>query len=311
MDSTVVTDTPKKNGRVLGEMLVPPVIATALLEVQKELKPMVKSATNDDFNSGYVPLDDVLTYAIELLNKRNIAVMQPALTDENDHVALKTMLIHKSGVGYEATSRLALSKADSQGHGSAITYMRRYALMSMIGLTAKGDDDDGNKAAGVSAPATKDQRDRLSSLMALLNFPAEEIAKVQRNIRTRDHAAEQIVRYEKLISTKRREREAEKAAIETENGTTHIQVEEAPKAHPISERIAKLGLLEKKVVLAATSKPFIKNCDADDLDTLVKTLDAIEQGKVKPPASWFRDGKRPAYLEVADKKETPKEGGHE
>ncbi|MFB6518602.1 ERF family protein [Streptomyces sp. NPDC056401] len=311
MDSSVVAEPSKKNGRVLGDMLVPPVIAMALLEVQKELKPMVKSATNDDFNSGYVPLDDVLTYAIELLNKHHIAVMQPALTDENDHVALKTMLIHRSGVGYEATSRLALSKADSQGHGSAITYMRRYALMSMIGLTAKGDDDDGNKAAGVSAPATKDQRDRLGSLMALMSFPAEEIARVQRNIRTRDHAAEQIVKYEKLISTKRREREAEQAALDTENGATHIDVEDAPKAHPISERIAKLGLLENKIVFAATNKPFLKNCDADDLDTLVKTLDAIEQARVKPPASWFRDGKRPAHLDVEDKNKPPKEGEHE
>ena len=39
-----------------------------------------------------------------------------------------------------------LAKADPQGAGSAITYMRRYALMACLGVVADVDDD-GNSAS--------------------------------------------------------------------------------------------------------------------------------------------------------------------
>ena len=44
------------------------------------------------------------------------------------------------------TAALALSKKDPQAQGSAITYMRRYAVKSILGLEDGEADDDGNAA---------------------------------------------------------------------------------------------------------------------------------------------------------------------
>lgn len=42
-------------------------------------------------------------------------------------------------------------KDDPQAVGSAITYMRRYALGAVLGLNID-NDDDGNAASGVGTP---------------------------------------------------------------------------------------------------------------------------------------------------------------
>jgi hypothetical protein len=62
------------------------------------------------------------------------------------------MLFHSSGQYISSTAMLRLIKNDPQAHGSAITYMRRYSFMSILGLVADADDD-GNAAS--YAPSAK------------------------------------------------------------------------------------------------------------------------------------------------------------
>jgi len=59
-------------------------------------------------------------------------------------VEVETMLTHKSGEFMSETLRLPVGKWDAHGIGSAITYARRYGLMSLLGIAT--DDDDGNAA---------------------------------------------------------------------------------------------------------------------------------------------------------------------
>jgi hypothetical protein len=60
-----------------------------------------------------------------------------------DHV--KTVISEIDGEDkIECKVPLILSKNDMQGLGSAITYARRYGLVSMLGIIQ--EDDDGNKA---------------------------------------------------------------------------------------------------------------------------------------------------------------------
>jgi len=298
----------KKHGRVLGEMLIPPVIAKAIIEVQKELEPLVKSETNDEYGSGFVPLHEVAEKAQALLNKRKIAVMQPVVTDENDHLALTTMLVHESGVGYKATTRLALQKPDPQGHGSAITYARRYNLMSLLGMTAKDDDDDGNKASGVSGKAKPEQIERIKTLLRHLKFPPDQISREIRNIYTTDLATQAIINYEKLVSQRVRDREAEANALEAEK-TTHVEVADGSKTErTIAERIKALGLkgkaAENKFIHSMTGKPMLANCAAADLEELSGTLDLLESGKRALPDDWYAAGHAP----IRDTAESEKEG---
>ncbi|HEY3425810.1 MAG TPA: ERF family protein, partial [Negativicutes bacterium] len=62
-------------------------------------------------------------------------------------ITISTILLHNSGEWMEFEPlTLKAVKADPQGAGSAITYGRRYALSSILGV-AWDEDDDGNKAS--------------------------------------------------------------------------------------------------------------------------------------------------------------------
>lgn len=265
--------------------LMPPVIAKAVVKIQKKLTPLIKSEINDEYGSGFVPLDEVTDKAIELLSKEKIAVMQPLVTDDNDHLALRTMLVHESGVGFSTTTRLALPKPDPQGHGSAATYTRRYALMGILGMTAKNEDDDANKASGVSAKVQPEQLERIKSLLRHLKFPPDQIALEVRNIYTRDHATQAIINYEKLMSERMRNREAEEAAIEVDESGTHIDVSDGQNARLLEDRLIDLftdGKIINKFVFKTTGKPFLSKCDEEELQMVDNTLSRLERGE--PPA---------------------------
>lgn len=123
-------------------------LAKALLAVQKEMPKAKKTADNPFFKSKYAPLDEVMPLALETLSKHDIAVSQ-LVTRIDNQSALETTLMHSSGQFISAVQPLVLDKNNPQGQGSAITYARRYAIMSAIGMVAD-EDDDGNKASPVT-----------------------------------------------------------------------------------------------------------------------------------------------------------------
>ena len=60
-------------------------------------------------------------------------------------MSLTTLLTHSSGEWIGQQMSLPVSKPDAQGSGSALTYMRRYALAAFIGVVQA--DDDANAAS--------------------------------------------------------------------------------------------------------------------------------------------------------------------
>jgi len=116
----------------------------ALAAAQSEMSRAAKDSSNPHFKSSYADLASVMRACMGPLNRHGIAVMQPTGEDEHGrHV--KTILVHESGQTAECSVPLIIAKNDMQGYGSAVTYARRYGLMSMAGVAA--DDDDGNAAA--------------------------------------------------------------------------------------------------------------------------------------------------------------------
>jgi hypothetical protein len=80
-----------------------------------------------------------------VLNKHGLVYAQFP-TNLDGAPALETMLIHaESGEDIAAVMPLVLTKNDPQGYGSALTYARRYALLSILGLVGD-EDDDANSA---------------------------------------------------------------------------------------------------------------------------------------------------------------------
>lgn len=120
-------------------------LATALAAAQMEMGKALKSANNPHFRSKYADLSSVTDACLPALNRNGIAVIQPTGEDENGRY-VETVLIHgESGEKLSCRVPLIVAKNDMQGYGSAVTYGRRYGLMSMAGIAP--EDDDGNAAA--------------------------------------------------------------------------------------------------------------------------------------------------------------------
>ena len=115
-------------------------IYKCLSKFHEEVGKLSKDSTNPHFRSKYADIDTVLDAIREPLKKAGLCFTQ--LPQQG---GLKTVISTIDGdSSIEGFCEYNLSKNDMQGLGSAITYARRYSLVSMLGLEA--EDDDGNKA---------------------------------------------------------------------------------------------------------------------------------------------------------------------
>jgi len=130
-------------------------IATALVKAQANMGKALKQADNPHFRSKYADLGNVMDACMPALNEAGIAVIQPTGEDEHGRY-VETILIHgESGESLTCRVPLIIGKNDMQGYGSAVSYARRYGLLSMAGVASASDDDDGN-AAAKAAPKPMD-----------------------------------------------------------------------------------------------------------------------------------------------------------
>lgn len=126
-------------------------IAPAFLKAQKAMDAVTKDAKNPFFKSNYASLNAVMDVCKAPLNDNGILVMQPV---NGEYV--ETVLIHESGEWFACQTALVVAKQnDPQALGSAISYARRYGLMSMLGLPA--EDDDAESAMSRNRPVEKEQ----------------------------------------------------------------------------------------------------------------------------------------------------------
>ena len=119
-------------------------IAAALAGAQSKMSKAIKESTNPHFRSKYADLGSVMDACMSSLNDAGICVIQP-IVEVGGARFVKTVFLHESGDTLECSVPLIVGKNDMQGLGSAITYARRYGLMSMAGIAP--EDDDGNAAA--------------------------------------------------------------------------------------------------------------------------------------------------------------------
>lgn len=120
-------------------------ISADLVKAQKEFGPALKTHTNPAFRSKYANLSACVEAVVDALNNNNIFLMQPTHPCD-DGVIVETVFIHSSGEQISSGKlHVPATKHDAQGYGSALTYARRYSLMSACGIAP--EDDDGNAAA--------------------------------------------------------------------------------------------------------------------------------------------------------------------
>jgi len=113
-----------------------------LFEFRKLTGKVVKSANNPFFKTKYADLNSVIEATDPALEEVGLVYI-----DRVDNLTLISELIDvDSGESIINNTPLLLSKQDMQQLGSAITYARRYARLSMLGLQAV--DEDGAMASG-------------------------------------------------------------------------------------------------------------------------------------------------------------------
>jgi len=119
-------------------------IAKAFVEAQKEFAPALKTATNPHFRSQYVDLAGCVEAVIDALNNHGIALVQKTHECETG-IKIETIFLHESGESMSGgVLHVPADKQTPQGYGSALTYARRYSLMSACAIAP--EDDDGNAA---------------------------------------------------------------------------------------------------------------------------------------------------------------------
>jgi len=142
-------------------------IATALVKAQKAFGPALKSSTNPHFKSRYADLAACVEAVMGALNDNGIALVQKSYDCENG-VMVETMFVHESGEMLECgILHFPASKADPQGHMSALTYARRGSLMAACGIAP--EDDDGNSASRRTEIKSTVNESQLLDLMAAMD----------------------------------------------------------------------------------------------------------------------------------------------
>ena len=105
---------------------------------------------------AYADLADTVSAVQPILKANGLAVSQfPGF--DGEHHTLATRLMHESGEWLEDTMMLFLGKLDPQGHGSAITYAKRYAYCAALGIVAD-EDDDGSRASAGSGTGVRSRK---------------------------------------------------------------------------------------------------------------------------------------------------------
>lgn len=124
--------------------------ALALAQTQLTNPVKGKTAKAGQYSYDYADIADVLEGARPILASYGIATIQIPLRGRGRELALVTILAHTSGQYLRATLRWEVGDSKVQSLGGAITYLRRYALQSMIGVAADADLDG-------DAPGTADK----------------------------------------------------------------------------------------------------------------------------------------------------------
>lgn len=128
----------------------PETLASAMAEAFGKIEAATKSNENAAFKQGgkvskYADLTAVIE-AIKpaLIEHRLFFTQHPQPAD--DGVCIETVLHHANGEHMSLGSLFVpANKKDAQGFGSALTYARRYALVTAFGVPV--EDDDGNAAS--------------------------------------------------------------------------------------------------------------------------------------------------------------------
>lgn len=118
-------------------------LLSGLMDVQKEIPTMPKNAKA--YGYKYTDLDTITSVIKPILARHDISYMQSVGMNEQGQNILTTRIFNRDGEYIEDSTILPIIQGtknnSAQTLGMAITYMRRYALCAMFGITSDEDVD--------------------------------------------------------------------------------------------------------------------------------------------------------------------------
>jgi len=147
---------------------------TALSKAQENIKNAQKEGYNPMFKSNYTTVTSVLE-AIKTVYKENISIIQMPEADK-----LITRVGHSSGQWLEIETPLFIGEpkgmSKMQAYGNAVTYARRYALVSLFGIGQ--EDNDGNDG-NYNGKSTMPKKEPLNQSPDKINIKQKPVDRKQ------------------------------------------------------------------------------------------------------------------------------------
>ena len=162
------------NGNAVSDAALNAALAAAQGEfppIPRDKTVTVRTRDRGSYSFSYAPLDAILGACRPVLAKHGLAITQ--LLDAG---ALTTELRHKDGGVISASFAFPNIPESPQQLGSLLTYLRRYAIVALLGVAAEEDDDAG-QAADVKPAAHTRPRKELTGPLAPKTPPADTPVK--------------------------------------------------------------------------------------------------------------------------------------
>lgn len=137
--------------------------APAFHNAQKQMENAKKDSKNHHFKSDYANLSSVQDAVMPALNANGFMVLQGP-GGQNGTAQVTTRILHVSGEWMQTVATSPLTKQDPQAFGSAITYLRRYSLAGMCGITQTDDDAEATVREVKPKPAKREIYDLATTL---------------------------------------------------------------------------------------------------------------------------------------------------
>lgn len=150
-------------------------LATALSKAQAEMPIAGLNKSNPFFKSRYADFQAIVEASRASLTKHGLAVTQQIMQEEEGHAFLCTTLFHASGQWICSKVKIVPAKNDVQSMSSYITYLKRIAYSSLIGVVTGDDDDDGEAAVSPTRMAAAQRSECVSvDQLEQLNYELQD-----------------------------------------------------------------------------------------------------------------------------------------
>lgn len=130
----------------------------------------------------YSSPDHVIMHATPHLKKNELSVAQPIIYENNAYI-LYTILGHSSGQWIKSKIKLGSEFESNQAMGSAITYIKRYAYVSILGIALSDEDDDAEETRKIEERKEFKKQEKIEEPKRVEKITPEQLDLLEHEIR--------------------------------------------------------------------------------------------------------------------------------